>query len=296
MQNRRSTTTAIPERRRLMPAGRILLFGLAVLIALAAVYPGQQLQRRLETGDFSDALSLAYLQAWLRAQPDKVRLRLVLAQRQIVEGKPEQARLTLRPLLLAGDIGGDDYAQAQNLFLQLLSRELWQEAPGSAGFVRRRDVLLAQMQLMAAQGLSARELEGFADTALALGVPEQAEMYWRQLLLKTPAAAADLLARIAGLQLGRGDYRGAAASYFEAMTAASKPQEKAFYFRAGLAALQSGRLLDEAVHEAEARWTSFADDAVTLEYLARLARAANRLDLAERYVSRLLRQSLGGSV
>lgn len=296
MQNRRSTTAAVPERRRLMPAGRILLFGLAVLLALAAVFPGQQLQRRLETGDFSDALSLAYLQAWLRAQPEKTRLRLVLAERQLTEQHFAEARITLRPLLLAGDLGSEDYRKAQTLFLQVLNGELWQEQPGSADFSRRRSTLLGAMQEMSGSGLPAAQLERFADTAQALGAPEEAEAYWRQLLVAQPGDAALLWQRIAGSQLGRGDYRGAADSYFRAMAVAGSRREQAFHFRAGLAALQSGNLLDVAMQEAEARWLPFADDAVTLEYLARLARAANRLDLAERYVARLLRQPLGRPV
>lgn len=296
MQNRRSTTAAVPERRRLMPAGRILLFGLAVLLALAAVFPGQQLQRRLETGDFSDALSLAYLQAWLRAQPEKTRLRLVLAERQTAEQHFAEARITLRPLLLAGEPGSEDYRKAQALFLEVLNGELWAEKPGSAEFSRRRAALLAAMQDLSHTGLPAAQLERFADTALALGAPEQAEVYWRQLLAGQPGEAAALWQRIASSQLGRGDYRGAAVSYFRAMAVAGSRREQAFHFRAGLAALQSGNLLDVAMQEAEARWLPFADDADTLEYLARLARAANRLDLAEHYVARLLRQPLGRPV
>jgi hypothetical protein len=65
MQSRRLSSTAAPERRRLMSHGQILGFGLVVAFALVAVYPGQALQWRIQSTTKADSLSLAYLLASL---------------------------------------------------------------------------------------------------------------------------------------------------------------------------------------------------------------------------------------
>lgn len=276
-----------------MPAGRILLFGLLVLGVLLAVFPGQHLQRRLDTSAFSDSLSMAYLQAWMQAEPDNARLRLILARRQAVQGDLAAASQTLRPLLIDASVDGYYHNDAEALQLDLLLQAFWRQAPMTAGQAQARAAVLRQLEHMAELDWEPDQLEGLAREAMALGAPDQALRLLQRLLETQPYESAQVRNDIAALQLAQGHYREAAATHFMAMEAAGSVDLRRQHFLAGLRALQSGNLLDEAMAQAQARWQPLADDAETLEFLARLARAANRLDLAEQYVSRLLRQRVG---
>lgn len=292
MQNRRWNSAASPERRRFMPASHILLFGLLLLGALLAVFPGQRLERRLDSSAFADTLSLAYLQAWLRGEPHNARLRLILARRQLLAGEADVAAATLAPLLQGGT--ADAYYTEAALLLQLdmLEQRLWQQAPGSAAFATARAALLQQLDAVAERPWSAEQLQKFARLAVALQAPEQALRYWRRLLAADPYEAMTAYEGMADLQLAAGHYREAAATHFQAMAVAPDRRLRRQHFLAGLRALQAGDLQAEALAAAQRYEALLADDDVTLEFLARLARAANRLDLAESYVARLLRQSL----
>jgi hypothetical protein len=99
MQSRRLSSTAAPERRRLMSHGQILGFGLVVAFALVAVYPGQALQWRIQSTTKADSLSLAYLLASLRALPGDHSLRLLVTRRLLARGDLHEAELLLQPLL-----------------------------------------------------------------------------------------------------------------------------------------------------------------------------------------------------
>ncbi|WP_414056658.1 hypothetical protein, partial [Staphylococcus aureus] len=90
---------------------------------------------------------------------------------------------------------------------------------------------------------------------------------------------------------GVGEYRAAAAANFAAQATATSLDEQRRYFIAGLKALQSGNLLDDAMTEAQRRVGPLIDDTETLRFLTRLAMACNRPDLADQYARRLLRLS-----
>lgn len=293
MQNRRSNSVAAHERRRLMPAGRILLFGLMVSAALLAVFPGERLERRLDSSAFSDPLSIAYLEAWLRAKPEDARLRLILVRRQTVEGALERAKQTLAPLLSDADSDGHYHNDAESLQLDILLQALWRESPGSPAYTAARSAVLLQLEKIADLSWEPSQLEAFANEAIALNAPDQALLFLQRLLETEPYENVHVRSDIAALQLGQGRYRDAAATSFLAMDKAVSRDEKRRQFIAGLSALQSGNLLDDAVAAAQSRWEVLGDDPATLEFLARLARSANRLDLAEFYVSRLLKQRVG---
>jgi hypothetical protein len=118
-----------------------------------------------------------------------------------------------------------------------------------------------------------------------------AAKFYQRLAKQDVARAAQWQSRTAEIALGVGEYRAAAAANFAAQTAATSLDEQRHYFIAGVKALQSGNLLDEAVAEAQRRVGPLADDPETLRFLTRLAMACNRPDLADQYARRLLHLS-----
>lgn len=290
MQNRRSNSVAVPERGRFMPAGQILLFGLLVLVALAAVFPGKRLQERLEGSSYSDPLSLAYLAAWLRAQPEQAHLRLVMARRQLGDGAMDAAERTLQPLLQPLAQGSPVRAEAELLQHDILFRRLWQQAPGSPAFMAARQAFLVELTRMQAYEWTPAQLQKFASEAGSLDASDLAQSWLQRLLKVAPERETGIRAELAAMALGRGHYRDAAENYFLAMQHARTLDERRHYFMSGVSALQSGNLLPEAVAAAQLHSPPLGDDPATLEYLVRLMRAANRLDLAQVYMARLLKQ------
>lgn len=288
MMNRRSSSIAAPERPRLMPPAQIALFGLLLLLALYLVHAGPDLPQRLQGASFSDPLSLAYLNAWLRAEPENDGLRLRLAEHQARNGRLDLARTTLAPLLGPAGATRGHHVEAEALALDILNRALWRHRPGTPGFVQARRAVLAQMERLAVLPLEPPQLVPYARQAVALGAPELALRFYRRRLASGLPLGMPLYAEIARLQLGLGRYREAAATCLRGMEHATGRAEQRRLFLTALGALQSGNLLPEALAAAERHGRPLADDPETLRFLTRLARRANRPDLAERYVTRLL--------
>lgn len=274
-----------------MPALHILAFALLVLAALLALRASANLQQRLESSALADPLSLAYLQAWLQAAPGDRRLRLLLARQQLREGQLNAALATLAPLRQGGP-----RVEVETLQLEILSQRLWQTAPRTPAFAAARTAVRAQLVRLGTLPLAPPQLEALANQAIALADLDQALVFYRRLLALQPYETVRLQADIAALLLAQGRYEDAAAAYLLAMDHALSRDEQRRLYRAGLSALQSGNRLAQALATAQARGQQLHDDPATLEFLTHLARAANRPDLAEQYVDRLLQAParLGG--
>ena len=85
------------DRLRLFTTPAIGAFGLAVALGLAAMFPHKGLEDQLARTNRTDPLTVEYLKAFIAAQPEAPRLRLMLARAQIQLGRYDEARATLRP-------------------------------------------------------------------------------------------------------------------------------------------------------------------------------------------------------
>ena len=65
-----STSPATPERQRLFSPAVILVLGLLVGVMLALAFPRERIESRLLEGANVDSLTIAYLEAWLRVDPN----------------------------------------------------------------------------------------------------------------------------------------------------------------------------------------------------------------------------------
>lgn len=99
----------------------------------------------------------------------------------------------------------------------------------------------------------------------------------------------------ARILLGEGKHVEAAKAYLQAMDAAPSYELKRRYFLDALRTFQAASKFDEAFAAANATGQPFMRDLVVVEFLVRLARAANRPDIAERYVRIMLRLSSSGA-
>ena len=106
----RSGFPALPERLRFATTGQIIGFGLLTALVFMVIYPEHSLQRHLERSAHTDNVSIAYLFAWLRADPNDHHLRILLAQRLFDKGEISQSRQILNPIFKVKKL--DDELQA----------------------------------------------------------------------------------------------------------------------------------------------------------------------------------------
>ena len=286
--SRRSTSAAPPPepRQRFMSPAAVSAFALIAGLGLVVVMPAQEFSREVAAADPHDPLAMDYVRNLLRTDPGNVELRELLARGQFEAGNLYSAAHTLSLLLHDPDPGTRRRARA--LDYRIARAHLDRAPAGAQGPERAR--ARAALRAVLADGVPAAQTERFAGDALALGEPKAALGLYRRLLAEQSRPPA-WSARVARLALGQGEYRQAADFYFAAQEESLAPSLRRYYFLAGLRTLQSGNLLGEAMREAEARAGALADDRDTLIQLAKLARAANRLDLAEKYAKRLLKMA-----
>ncbi|WP_083651067.1 tetratricopeptide repeat protein [Azonexus hydrophilus] len=289
----RFASTAHPaERPLLAPLWLIALLAAIVGVALFLLYPRTDLERRLaETPD--TALSASYLANLLRSDPDNPRLRLLLARRQAEIGKTMEARATLQPALDTTD--REIHQQAEWVLWELNAQD-YRLLPAGDSPARRALLaeLLSQIEKLADAPLTVEQQIELASKAYLLEQPVLGARLFKSVgqRIDNPAEAVRLYEHAAVKALANGDYSGSAELYLLARNSSSDPLLAKRYFHTALRTLQSGNLMQEAIEVGKRDLGALVDDQETLLLLTRLARAAGRPDIADRYVRLLLRLAL----
>ncbi|MHA7684185.1 tetratricopeptide repeat protein [Cupriavidus sp. PET2-C1] len=302
MPSKASKSPAPPERERLLPPAFVLTFAAMVGIGLALMFPRETLRERLlGEGRAVDGLSVAYLEAWLRATPEDSDFMAVLAEQYARTGRLEEAehmvgRLEARyAASTQGPVRNRSAADAElpNQILRTRIEITQQRAFAALPDTPERKHYIELLSRMLDQALPMEweraDLEELATTARAINALKPAQQFYLALAKRDPARAELWNAQAASVALAGGDYRQAADALFAAQARAADPAEQRRLFMAALKTLQSGNELDRALDQAEQHGGKLLDNAEVLRYLTRLALAANRPELAARYVQRLLR-------
>ncbi|MDB5760274.1 MAG: repeat containing protein, partial [Burkholderia sp.] len=265
-------------------------------MGLLLVYPHRTLEQRLSAADTAAGradtpLTIEYLKVFLKAEPGDSALRLQLIRKLVAQGDYAGAR----KLMDAPQTVNDPVfvREAGWIRLMLAEQEFFAARSGSP----ERQAFQAQLQghlraLSQQKRLTPQQLDALAAHALADNAPDAALTAYRRLSVAPATLADDKYASAARGALGLGDYRLSAGLLFIAMDRSASREAQRAYFVEGLRTLQAGGLMNEALAAAERRIGPFAHDIAMLKFLARLAQAANRPDIAERYAKRFLELSL----
>lgn len=288
----RSGFPAAPERLRFATNSQIIGFGLLTILVFTVIYPEHSLQRHLERSAHTDTVSIAYLFAWLRADPTDNHLRILLAQRLFDKGDISQSRQILSPVFKVHNLKHDLQSKADILLLNILERQLWTFKAQSAAFNNALKHYLTQLRKVSHYTWPQERLEIFAKYAFDFGDTQLAKELYYQLIFSAKTVNINWFENIAALYLAEQHYRAAARSYLQAMPYAHTLAQRKHLFLSGIKALQSGNLMPDAVAAGQMYVGILASDTEVLEYLARLALAANRPDIAQYYVSLLLKQRI----
>lgn len=279
------------DRERLCPLWFSAVIGLGVVAVLATAYPrGDGLARSLASRPASE-LSVAYLEASLRAQPTSAQYMNLLATQYIKLGRWGSAVHMADGLL---KISKDDKEREQALLIKVAATEqmTYEVAPDDPRRADRVAHFTKVLEETSKYPWSISAMQTFAEMARQVGADGVMNYYYRKLAATDVGNAAGWYDKLGGVALAHQAYADAAAAYFSAYDASHDLDARRQYFVAALKALESGNQVDRACDEGEKRLgKDLARDPQTLRYLLDLARQAQRTNLVNRY-ARALMQAL----
>ncbi|CAG9270891.1 tetratricopeptide repeat protein [Paraburkholderia caribensis] len=284
-----STSPATPERQRLFSPAVILVLGLLVGVMLALAFPRERIESRLLEGANVDGLTIAYLEAWLRVDPNNAEVLSELTREYLKGQRISDATRILDRLSRSNDPNARQSALA--IRLSLAQQRLYSLKPNDPARPARIRELDALLHEALAYRWDIEQLKMLAQQARGLNDNELAARYYTLLAQSDREHAREWLAELAQTQLGNQQHRAAADAWFAVQAQATTRDEKRAAFIAGLRALQSGNDMAATMQAADQHIGDLADDPETLRFLANLALAAGRPDLASKYVKRLMKMS-----
>jgi hypothetical protein len=233
------------------------------------------------------ALTQAYLQLWLKVEPQNQAIRLALARGRAATGDGAGAERELRQLL-SSPAPDTLHAQAALLLLDLSWRHRSAAPPDSEEWRRASGVCGEQLNDLERYNWSDEQLQMLAQRSADLGDWALARAYSDRI---ADAAGPRFSAyrEIAGQALAHGAYVQAAQDQFAAMAVAPTLELRRAAFIAGVGALQSGNRVPDALDAGRRQIGALADDPPTLEFMTRLALAADRPEVAADYAKKMLR-------
>ncbi len=292
MEQKRSRLVA-PDatglRARILSTSGLLAVSAMVLVLLVTLYPRQQLIERLRGEPRNDELSVSYLANLLTSEPDNDELRILLAERHFALNQADRAEQVLSPLQYRTPTGAADAPlRLSRLRYSLLELRANAATPGSdsARLLRRQlvDALRERLTLP----WSTPELLLFARKATALEQLPLAQRFHALIRFDADGVRAPWFEEAVRTAIWAQDYQGAATLHQRAMQIAPDEPHRRGHLREALRILQSGNLLGEALALARQHDAIVGRDAGLLDYLTRLALAANRPEQAQDYARRLL--------
>ncbi|WP_246794488.1 tetratricopeptide repeat protein [Burkholderia perseverans] len=283
-----STSPATSERQRFFPLPAVLVLGSLIGALLVLAYPRGKLEARMLAG--TDSLTIAYLEAWLRIEPDDADVQTELTRAYLTGGRSADVTRMLARLDASRDPAARQNALA--IRISLAQRALYGLKPGDPARAARIRELDALLQSAVDRPWDVEALTALARQARGLGDNALAGRYYALLARRDTAHADAWLAELAATRLGGQNYHEAADAWFAVQARATTRAARRDAFASGVKALQSGNDLAGAMAAAQAHIGDLADDPDTLRFLSNVALAAGRPDLAAQYVKRLL-QVLG---
>ncbi len=277
-----------------MPPWLALALGLITAVALGLTFRYEGVERRvLRESPVADALQIAYLTAWLTAHPDDHGLRLVLVRGLTRRGDFDIAREHLR--MLDERAATFDYPLLERLALQSLDTDITALYALPLDDPRRPEALQAvrdRLRQLARTSWSEAVEGRLVEQAVAVAANDAAVLLYSRALDRGYATAPGWWQRAAEQMLGLREVSLAVRLFLRARTSSRTLEGQRRNFIAALQALRGDNRLTEALRLAEEEIGPLAGDTATLEYLTRLALAAGRPDIAQRYALQMMKLTL----
>lgn len=285
------TSTVDRERQRLIPPWMAVGLGLLVAGGLTLTFPYQNLETRIaRQSQVADPLQMEYIRLWLRVRPEAHDLRFLLAQQLVLTGDYAGAHTELHRLIRHA---GPQLAERAVIFeIDASLREAYAFRPDDP----RRKRILMQLQerlhALAQEDLPPLVHFALAGRAVEIGAANPAARLYAQVLARDLALPASAWEDAAQRMSALGELDLTVRLYLRAQSLATQRADKRRLFITALRTLVGAGRHHDALVRAEESLGDLADDIETLEFLTRLALAANRPDVAQHYARRMLHMSL----
>lgn len=266
--------------------------GLAMLVAL---FPEKDIVNMLGRAEKPSPAVMRYLEALIMIRPDDVMLRMELARIYIQIECPGKA-LDITVVVKLESLSPEQRLKMENIRYQAALQRLYMSDPDDPSWNKAQTEYASMVEKRIKEGASRPVLGAMLADADMAG--DRATVH-RLLSITGPAGPTGMKSGdaeadgVAGRLLAAGDYRGAADAYISFLRARKDLHDKRRLYIAAISALQSGNMLSEALKLAENHIDELGRDRESLVFVTRLALAANRPEIAQKYVRRALGASIG---
>jgi len=271
------------RRARFFGPWIIAAFVFAVIIILIIFFPKREILSEVEDIHTADPVSANYLKNLIKTYPDKLRFRILFARQQYNHGKVLEAKKILKEVM-AQEMDDENLTlQVRWLNYQIQRDEAYGFKPGSTESKQAKTAVKSDIETLAKTPLGSRELTELAKDALYFGSSKTAVEIYISLLKRYPDQSAEWFANAGRVALSVGDYRNSARFYLLAKFRSKTIAEKRLNFINALKSLQAGDMVNQALVIANRYLTDLKNDKKTLIFLTKLALAANKPQLAQKY-------------
>lgn len=219
-----STSPATPDRQRLFSPAVILVLGLLVGVMLVLAFPREKIESRLLAGAKVDSLTIAYLEAWLRVDPDNAEVLSELTREYLKGQRLSDATRILERLARSNDPNARQSALA--IRMSIAQQRLYSLKPNDPA----RPARMRELDTLLHETLDFRwdneQLKMLAQQARGLNDNDLAARYYTLLAKSDPEHGREWLAALAQAQLGNQQHRAAADAWFAAQAQATTRDDR----------------------------------------------------------------------
>lgn len=266
----------------------ILLFVILLLAMLFLLFPQKLLMKSLADNSVPSPLALAYLRNVITLHPGDHTLEISLAEQELQAGHLQKAAAIIFPYLTPNPESADQW-KALSIHYQILSQSI-QHLPSQDPL---HNLIKAEMRsiltiLANSIYLKADQAAMLAEDAVAMDLPRIAVTFYKKSLQLKVNKPPSYYASAGKVALFISDYSASAEFYLQAMTRALSIPAKRLFFTQAVNSLVMSNNPKKALDFALKHIDGLTQDKDTQVYMAKLARMADHLQLAEIYIAQVL--------
>lgn len=267
----------------------VVVFSLLLLVGFFLLFPKTQVLKQLATETGPDPISIVYLNSLVEDEPSNFYYRFLLTAQDIALGYWGAASNQLYFLEKNADKSNADF-QTRILWLnfKLNINLAYQRHPGTPARRVSEDKAYYYLTQLVSRETSQDKLNYMAVSALGLNHPETAMVIYKKLLYLYPMQTKTMTAQIARTALMSGSYQLSGDLYFKAAHMAKTVPQIREYILLGLKAYQSNKLFEAGFTQLKSFENPLIINNDMALFLTKYALAANRPDVAEKYITQVL--------
>jgi len=270
---------------------QILIFLIIAILLLLFFFPKTPLLLNITKQREADRIAKQYLSNLVALYPKKKNYNLLLIEQNVKFGELTKAASSIIRFLVKKPVTKADW-KALLLYYKILRIETY--AKPEIGYARRKgmDEMKNIIAILQKGSLNAEDSMEIAEDAINMNDTNAAMDIYQRMLVhpqrECNEKCVQSYASAAKFMLSHSMYDASAKLYFFAQANSSVLAEQRKYFFAALNSLQSGDRLSAAMVASAKHIGNLTNDKETLLFLSKLALKANKTNLAEKHVKRML--------